>query len=333
MTRYRALAMVGAALMGLVPVLAATPAVANEHKLRISLQYPAGDTMVGYIREFAKKVEERSNGAITSEIFTDFTLFKQGQELPAIQRGNLDIAVLNTGDVEQQIPEYTIYSSGFLFRDHDHFRAVFDGEVGDEYGAKLRADLGVKVLGVLYGGTRHLNLREKMEVNGPADLHGVKLRMPGAPAWQTLGKGLGVIPTPMALGEVYLGLRTGAINGQENPLGLIRSLKIEEVTQQIVLTGHMVQAVIMVLSGETWDKLTPELQEIVATAARETTLEQDAGRLAQEQDDLAYLRSYGLAITETDREAFRASVDAAFVESGLAATWPEGLRDRIAAVQ
>jgi tripartite ATP-independent transporter DctP family solute receptor len=330
MTALRALAAAGIALFGLSAL--AAPAVAQT-QLRISLQYPGTDTMVSHIRNFAEKVRERSNGQITSEIFTDFTLFKQGQELPAMQRGNLDIAVLNTGDVEQQIAEYTIFSSGYLFRDHAHFRAVFDGEIGQEFGDRLFSDLEVKVLGVLYGGTRQMNLRDDRPVHTPADVVGVKLRMPGAPAWQTLGKGLGVTPTPMALGEVYLGLRTGAIDGQENPLGIIRSLKMEEVTKQLVLTAHMVQPVIFVLSARTWNKLSPEHQEIVMQAARETQQEQDAGRIAQEVQDLEYLRNYGLVVTEPDRDAFAASVRAAFESSGLAATWPAGLADRIAAVQ
>src|SRR5690606_39257477 len=132
-------------------------------------------TMVAHIRNFADKVAERTNGEVTSDIYTDFTLFKQGQELAAIQRGNLDIAVLNTGDVEQQIAEYTIFSSGSLFRDYDHVRAAFDGEVGKEFDEKLLSQLGVKVLGVLYGGTRHMLLRDDRQVSGPADLEGVKL--------------------------------------------------------------------------------------------------------------------------------------------------------------
>lgn len=331
MFAFRALAATGIALAGL-SLGAATPSFAQQN-LRISLQYPGSDMMVPHIRNFAEKVAERTGGQITSEIFTDFTLFKQGQELPAIQRGNLDIAVLNTGDIEQQIAEYTIFSSGFLFRDHAHFRAVFDGEIGQEFNERLLNDLGIKVLGVLYGGTRHMLLRDDREVTGPADLAGVKLRMPGAPAWQTLGKGLGVTPTPMALGEVYLGLRTGAIDGQENPLGIIRAFKMEEVTKQLILTGHMIQPVVFVLSADTWNKLTPEQQGIVTQAANETLAEQDEARLAQELDDLDYLRAYGLKVAEPNREPFRAAVNASFVESGLAASWPVGLLDRIAAVQ
>ncbi len=327
---FRTLAVAGLALAGLA--LAPTLAAA-ETKLRVSLQYPSTDIMVGHIRAFADKVKERSNGEVTSDIYTDFTLFKQGQELAAIQRGNLDIAVLNTGDVEQQIAEYTIFSSGYLFRDYDHFRSVFNGEVGKEFDERLLNDLGVKVLGVLYGGTRQMLLRDDREVSTPADVAGVKLRMPGAPAWQVLGKGMGVTPTPMALGEVYLALRTGAIDGQENPLGIIRAFKMEEVGKQLILTSHMVQPVIFVLSADTWNKLTPEQQEIVATAARETMEEQDSFRLDQEKKDLEYLREYGLKISEPDVEPFRASVKAAFEEAGLAATWPDGLADRIAAVK
>jgi tripartite ATP-independent transporter DctP family solute receptor len=308
------------------------PALARD-TWRISLQYPGSDMMVAHIRNFAEKVRERTGGAIKSEVFTDYTLFKQGQELPAMQRGNLDIAVLNTGDIEQQIAEYSIFSSGYLFRDHNHFRAVFDGPIGKEFGDKIMDKLDVKVLGVLYGGTRQMNLRAVREVKVPADLAGVKLRMPGAPAWQTLGKGLGVTPTPMAVGEIYLGLRTGAIDGQENPLTLIRSFKLEEVSKQLVLTGHMVQAVVLTMAGPTWKALTPEQQTIVIRAAEETVQEQDKARFTQEIADLEYFRARGLVVTQPDVEAFRKSVQAAFEASGLAATWPAELIGRIAAVK
>lgn len=321
-----------AAVFALVGVAAVAPAAA-ETKLRISLQYPSSDIMVTHMRNFADKVAERTNGEVTSDIYTDFTLFKQGQELAAIQRGNLDIALLNTGDVEQQIPEYSILSSGYLFRDYEHLRATFNGEIGEEFADRMMRELGVKVLAVPYGGTRHMLLRDDREVASPADLEGVKLRMPGAPAWQVLGKGLGVTPTPMALGEIYLALRTGAIDGQENPLGIIRALKMEEVAKQLILTAHMIQPGVFVMSADTWNSLTDEQREIVADAAREAIEEQDAARLEMEKADLVYLREYGLKISEPDREPFRASVRAAFEESGIAATWPEGLADRIAAVQ
>lgn len=322
----------GLALASLTAAFAATPSMAQE-QWRISLQYPGSDMTVDHIRNFAEKVEERSGGEIEIEIFTDYTLFKQGQELPAMQRGNLDAAVLNTGDVEQQISEYTIFSSGYLFRDYDHFRAVFDGEIGEEFDQRLMDELGVKVLGVLYGGTRQMNLADVHEVETPADLEGVKLRMPGAPAWQVLGKGLGVTPTPMPVGELYLALRTGAIDGQENPLPLIRAFKLEEVTKQLVLTAHMVQPVIFTLASETWNSLSAEQREMVMQAAKEAVEEQDKARLTQEVEDLEYFRGYGLTITEPDVDAFRDSVHQAFEDAGLAASWPEGLADRIAAVE
>lgn len=332
MLALRRVATAGLALVALAAGLVITPAAAQED-WRFSLQYPASDMTVEHVRNFVEKVEERTDGAINIEIFTDYTLFKQGQELPAMQRGNLDGAILNTGDVEQQINEYTIFSSGYLFRDYDHFRAVFDGEIGEEFNDRLMDELDVKVLGVLYGGTRQMNLAEVHDVQTPADLDGVKLRMPGAPAWQVLGKGLGVTPTPMPVGELYLALRTGAVDGQENPLTLIRAFKLEEVTKQLVLTGHMVQPVIFTLAGDTWNALSPEHQEIVMQAARELVEEQDKARLAMEVDDLEYFRDYGLTITEPNVDAFRESVQQAFEEAGLTATWPQGLAERIAAVE
>ncbi len=107
--------------------------------------------------------------------------------------------------------------------------------------------MGIVILAPTYLGTRQLNLRAKRDVKAPADLNGVKLRMAGGPEWLLLGEALGVTPTPMAMPEVYLALKTGSIDGQENPLTIMNAAKFYEVTEQVVLTAHLVQPVFYTL--------------------------------------------------------------------------------------
>ena len=118
--------------------------------------------------------------------------------------------------------------------------------------------MGVVILAPTYLGTRQVNLRAAREVKGPADLAGVKLRMPGGPDWLLLGQSLGVTPTPMGMPEVYLALQTGAIDGQENPPTIFNAAKFYEVTKQMVLTSHLVQPVFYAIAKPYWDKLSPE---------------------------------------------------------------------------
>lgn len=110
--------------------------------------------------------------------------------------------------------------------------------------------MDVQILAVAYLGTRQINLREIRAVKTPADLKGVKLRMPGSKEWLFLGEALGATPTPLAFGEVYLGLKTGTIDGQDNPLPTVRAAKFYEVTKQIVLTGHLIDGVFISISSK-----------------------------------------------------------------------------------
>ena len=119
-------------------------------------------------------------------------------------------------------------------------RAFFASDFGKEMVGRAEAQLGIKILGPTYFGTRQVGLKPDKEIKTPADMAGIKLRMPGGDAWQFLGKALGANPTPMAYAEVYTGLQTGAIDGQDNPLPNVENMKFYEVMSQIVLTSHLV---------------------------------------------------------------------------------------------
>ena len=174
------------------------------------------------------------------QIHYNGTLFAQGTEIEAMQRGNLEAAMISPQDVAALIPEYSIFTTGYLIRDSGHLDAVYDGDIGAEYKERVGKDIGVQIVRSQYLGTRHVILREPKDVKAPADLAGLKLRMPGSEAWQFLGNALGANATPLAFEEVYLAMQTGTIDGLENPLPDAMASKFYEVSKQVVLTGHMV---------------------------------------------------------------------------------------------
>ena len=143
------------------------------------------------------------------------SLFKQGTELEAIARGNLEMALASAQELAVFFPEFSIFATGYVHRDAAHQVAVFNDPLMDPFKKKVEDELNMKLLAVIYFGARHVNLRTEKKVMTPADLKGVNLRMPGTDAWQFLGKALGASPTPMAFSEVYTGLQTGAIDGQD----------------------------------------------------------------------------------------------------------------------
>src|SRR5262249_15599834 len=114
-------------------------------------------------------------------------------------------------DVARQVPEYSIFTAGYLIRDPAHLQKVWSGPIGAEVRRRVAEAIGIELVQVLYLGTRELGLREPRTVKTPADLAGVKLRMPGSKEWLFLGQALGASATPLAFTEVYLGLKTGTI--------------------------------------------------------------------------------------------------------------------------
>ena len=139
--------------------------------------------------------------------------------------------------------------------------------------------LGIHIIAPIYFGTRQVNLKPDKTINTPADMSGIKLRMPGGDAWQFLGKALGANPTPMAYAEVYTGLQTGAIDGQDNPLPNDYNMKFYEVTSQIVLTSHLVGFDVFAVSKKTWDLLSAaQQQELTTQVKKGARLEHAAAR-------------------------------------------------------
>ncbi len=261
------------------------------------------------------------------------TLFKQGTELEAIARGNLEVSITSAQELATIFPEFSIFTAGYLHRDAAHQVAVFNADFFQPMKQKVEDELGVKLLAVMYLGRRHVNLRTDQKVMTPADLKGVQLRMPGTDAWQFLGKALGADPVPMAFTEVYTALQTGAVDGQDNPLPTVKDAKFYEVTKQIILTSHLVDLNYVAFSKKVWDELTPEQQAIVEKAAIDAAELGRQRQLKLEDELAAFMRENGLEVYEPDLDAFRSTVQAAYLASDFAKDWPEGMIDKVNALK
>ncbi len=263
------------------------------------------------------------------------TIFAQGTELDAISRGNLEMSITSAQELAQFFPEFSIFTAGYVHQDAAHQVAVFNNPLMDPFKKTVENDLGVKLLSVMYLGRRQVNLRQtkdELTVKTPADLAGVNLRMPGTDAWQFLGKALGAAPTPMAFSEVYTALSTGAVDGQDNPLPTVVDAKFYEVTNQIVLTSHLVDLNYIAIGLGVWNSMTPEQQASVQAAADAAAESGRQKQLQKEENLLAFLTGKGMAVYEPDLAAFRKQVQTMYLKSEFAATWPDGVLDKINAL-
>ncbi|MDO8360956.1 MAG: TRAP transporter substrate-binding protein DctP [Devosia sp.] len=305
------------------------PAFAAAKVIRISTPGTDSEWQSKALVAFKDALEKAMPGAFDVQIHYNGTLFAQGTEIEAMQRGNLEVALTSPADLTELISEYSIFTTGYLMRDAAHLDAVYNGEVGAEVKAKVAADLGLQILRSQYLGTRHVFLREPRTVNVPADLAGLKLRMPGSEAWQFLGNALGGNATPLAFEEVYLAMQTGTIDGLENPLPDAIAAKFYEVSKQVVLTGHQVANVFFTMAKPFWESLSADEQAAVLAAEDAAKKVNDDGVLATEAEAVAFLEAHGNTVTTPDVAAFRTKVLDAFLNSDFAKNWPAGLLDRI----
>ncbi|NRB04946.1 MAG: TRAP transporter substrate-binding protein DctP [Rhodobacteraceae bacterium] len=310
--------------------IATAPVSADGHKMTFTLATSGSETdqrSVAMAEVFAPMV----SGFADYQAGYNGTLFAQGTELEAIAGGNLTMSIASAQELAQFFPEFSIFATGYVHQDAAH-QCVFNDPLMDPFKQTVEDELGVKLLSVMYLGRRHVNLRQtrdELDVQTPADLAGVNLRMPGTDAWQFLGSALGASPTPLAFSEVYTSLASGAIDGQDNPLPTVVDQKFYEVTKQISLTSHLVDLNYIAFSAETWNSLTPDQQITVQRAADAAA---SYGRLKQldKENNLAdFIRSQGVEIYTPDLAAFREHVQAQYVGSETAAAWPEGVLDRI----
>ncbi|MFN0182655.1 MAG: TRAP transporter substrate-binding protein DctP [Aquabacterium sp.] len=303
---------------------------ASQAQAKVSLSYsdivPENDARTAILRNVM--------GALGADF--DFkshhggTLYKQGTEAVAIQRGNLDMANIASQDVMNQVPSMSMLMVPYLIRDLAHLRKLWSSDVGQELNKLLDEKMGLRILSNPYIGTRHVMLKPKKKIMKPADLAGIKLRMPPGEGWQFVGTALGANPSPLPFTEVYTALQTGAIDAQDNALPANKNMKFYEVSSQIALTGHLVAANHFVIGSKKWASLSADQQRRVQAAA--TKVEDEISAMAQkeERELVDFFRAQGLDVYTPDLAAFRTHVLDVYAKSKYAKDWIPGMFDRIA---
>lgn len=328
MTRFTSLALAA------VSVFALSGAAFAQDKIELKYTVPSvpTDLHTQAMKVFADKLEELSPGRYDIQLYDSGSLFAQGADLDALQRGNAEMTYVSYQLIADAIPEYGLLTAGYLFQSPQHYRAFLASDIGAEFKQRVSDEMGIQLLDTCYLGTRQVNLREARTVNTPADLAGVKLRMPSSDAWLFLGQALGANPTPLPFGEVYLGLQAGTIDGQDNPLPSVEAAKFYEVTKQIVLTSHLVDGINVAVNNQTWEQLTDAEKAAMTEAAVASCDWNNTERVANEERLVSFFEEKGLTITTPDVDAFRSYVQDFYLTSDRAASWPEGWIEKINAL-
>ncbi|MGO4890239.1 TRAP transporter substrate-binding protein [Anaerobacillus sp. MEB173] len=280
--------------------------------------------------KFKELVEEKTEGNVSIEIYSNATLGSEAEAVEQILDGTIDMTtVAADSSFANTVPEMNVFGLPYLFRDRDHVYATLDGEVGSSL-LDIVNEKNMVGLGYWEVGFRHLS-NNASEVVNPEDVQGLNIRVQPAPVWEAHMKALGANPTPVAFNELYSALDQGVVDGQENPLPTINSMKFYEVQKYVSLTAHTYSPAIVVMSNRAYDQLNEEYREIVRAAVAETTTYQRDFLFEKEEEILATLEDSGVTVTEPNREAFaEATKD---VKDTLSQQVPQTLIDDILNVQ
>jgi len=297
--------------------------------IRFAAVFSEKDIRADMIRMLARDIEDD----FKLEPFLGGTLFKQGTELVALQRDNLEMGNIAPQDISKQVPAWSILTSAYLFRDANHLNTFFASDLGAQMKKMAEDQVKIKILGPTFFGTRQVGLKPKKKINTPADMAGIKLRMPPGDAWQLLGRSLGANPTPMAFAETYTGLQTGAVDGQDNPLPNVQAVKFYEVMTQIVLTSHLIGYDLLCINLKTWNSMSPQRQKAFQASVDKAIAWSTAEHLKREAELADSFRKLGLEIYTPDVKAFREHAQKVYLASDEAKEWPKGMLEKISALK
>jgi tripartite ATP-independent transporter DctP family solute receptor len=254
--------------------------------------------------EFAKRANARLGDKGEVQVFGSSQLGKDKELLQKIKLGQVTFS-LPSSVMSSVSDEFGVFEMPYIIKDREHMNRVEDALM-DSVLQPAAQSKGYRILALWENGFRHItnNLRP---INKPEDLSGIKLRTPKG-AWRVkMFKSYGANPSPMAFSEVFTALKTGVIDGQENPYAQIASAKFQEVQKYLSITGHVYTPGYVVVSEDHFSKLPADVQAIVTTTAREMQAYVYALAAKLETDLLAELQAGGIQVNNADKNAFIAA--------------------------
>nr|WP_163503670.1 TRAP transporter substrate-binding protein [Halomonas socia] len=257
--------------------------------------------------KFQELVEERTQGAVSIDIYPNATLGDERTLLEGMQIGSIDMGVITNGPVANFVEEMAVFELPFLFPSPEAAYEVLDGPIGQELLDKL-ADVNLKGLAYAERGFRNLTNSQR-PVNSPDDLDGLRIRVMENPVYTDTFRELGANAIPMAWTEALTAMQQGTIDGQENPVNVIHSFNLDETQAYMTLSRHTYAPAIFVMGMPVWNQLPEAAHEVLRDAAQEAAEHERRMNADMEAEQLAELRDAGMEIDDApDIEAFQAAV-------------------------
>src|SRR5690349_18653089 len=305
--------------------LALSTGVAAQTKLKWAHVYETSEPYHTAAVWAAGEIKKRTNGRYDVEVFPASSLGKETDINQGLTLGTVDIIYTGQLFAGRTHGPIAIGGAPYMFRDYNHWAKFRASPLFKELSDGYQQKGGNKVVALTYYGERHVTSNKP--INKPEDMKGLKIRVPDAPLYTMFPRAVGANPTPIAFAEVYLALQNGTVDAQENPLPTIDAKKFYEVQKYIVLTGHITDALLTIVGGPTWNKLSDADKKVFETVLKEAATKATTEIVDIEKKMSAEMEKRGKTVARVDRKPFRDAVIK--LHNGPDATWPKDVYDKL----
>ncbi|WP_112324433.1 sialic acid TRAP transporter substrate-binding protein SiaP [Oceanibium sediminis] len=318
------------ATISAVAVLGFLPAVAGaETKLKWAHVYESSEPYHTCAVAANDLLMDATEGRYGIEVFPASSLGKEVDINEGLGFGTVDIIYTGQLFAGRSYGPIAIGGAPFMFRDYDHWDKFRNSDLFDELAQGYTEASGNHITAMTYYGARHVTSNKPILT--PADMEGLKIRVPNAPLYMMFPEATGANPAPIAFAEVYLALQQGTVDAQENPLPTIQAKKFHEVQTNINLTGHITDALLTIVGGPAWDAMDEADRAALSEVTQATAVCATDAIINAENELVEWFRGEGVQVNEVDRAPFIEAVKA--VHNGEMATWDQATYDRLQAIE
>ncbi len=272
---------------------------------------------------------DSTEGRYGIEVFPASSLGKEVDINEGLGFGTVDIIYTGQLFAGRSFGPIAIGGAPFMFRDYEHWDKFRNSELFAELSQGYTDATSNHITAMTYYGARHVTSNKPILT--PADMEGLKIRVPNAPLYMMFPEATGANPAPIAFAEVYLALQQGTVDAQENPLPTIQAKKFYEVQSDINLTGHITDALLTIVGGPAWDAMDDADREALSQVTQDTAVCATDAIIKAEGELAEWFRGEGVTVNEVDRAPFIEAVKV--MHNGEMATWDQDTYDRLQAIQ
>ena len=298
--------------------------------LRWSTVLPGNHPETIMMERIAAQMRQETGGAVELQVFPAGQLGSSRDTVESASSGAIQMVSEGAAQFGQFVAQLSILEAPYIWRDLAHLRRALTSPLLEEYSALLASRRQMRIIGATYYGTRQVTSGSR-PVRSVDDMKGFKIRIPEVDTFRAMAEAWGARPTPLNIGELYLALSQGAVDGQENPLPTIQSTKLNEVQKFLVLTSHIMTPRLVAINESTWQSLSGPHQAALRSAIAKHAADQDAEIVKQEGTLRETFASGGMTVIEPDVESFRKPV-LATLPAKFEGKWGKGVWDRVAAL-